>query len=107
MRHPLTRAATAVLAINGYIREMGQNAQHAYETGERVDLDPQKRRQAIDNLRILSAMEQRNGLVIAAEPGYQGRPLLSTEDQFGIIRAIAPAVAEEIATRYAMAKIAP
>ena len=29
--HPLTRAATAVMTINGYIRELTQNAQHAVE----------------------------------------------------------------------------
>jgi conjugative element/phage-associated large polyvalent protein len=105
--HPLTRAATAVMTINGYIRELTQNAQHAVETGERVEMDPQQRRQAIDNLRILTAMEQRNALVIAGEPGYAGRPLLSTEDQITTLRAVAPAVADEIATRYATAKIAP
>jgi cytochrome c2 len=96
--HPLTRAATAVMAINGYVRELTQNAQHAVETGERADMDPQKRRQAIDNLRVLAAMEQRNALVIAGEPGYRGRTLLSTEDQLATLRAVAPTVADEIAS---------
>lgn len=105
--HPLTRAATAVMAINGYIRELSQNAQHAVETGERADMDPQTRRQAIDNLRIMAAMEQRNALVIGGERGYQGRKLLSTEDQLATLRAVAPTVAEEVTTRYATAKIAP
>jgi hypothetical protein len=105
--HPLTRAATAVMTINGYIRELTQNAQHAVETGERVEMDPQQRRQAVDNLRIMAAMEQRNALVITGERGYQGRPLLSTEDHLATLRTIAPVVADEIATRYATAKIAP
>jgi hypothetical protein len=56
---------------------------------------------------MLTAMEQRNALVIAGEPGYQGRPLLSTEDQLATLRTIAPNVADEVATRYATAKIAP
>lgn len=105
--HPLSRAATAVLAVNGYIRELTQNAQRSIGTGEQVDMDPQQRRQVIDNLRILAAMEQRNALAIAGERGYQGRTLLSTEDQLATLRALVPTVADEIATRYATAKIMP
>jgi hypothetical protein len=55
----------------------------------------------------MAAMEQRNALVIAGERGYQGRPLLSTEDQLATLRTIAPTVADEVATRYATVKIAP
>jgi hypothetical protein len=105
--HPLTRGADAVGVINGLLRELQQDAQRATETGERVRMDPQKRRQAIDNLRTLAAMEQRNALVIAGEPGYQGRKLLSTEDQWRTLQAVTPKVASEIASRYASAKILP
>jgi hypothetical protein len=105
--HPLTRAAQAVLGNTGYIRELQGNTQQSVESRERLALDPEHRRDVIAGLRQLSAIEQRNALRIVGEPGYAGRKLLSAEDQLAVIRAISPEAADEIAARYAVAKIAP
>ena len=70
-------------------------------------MDPSKRRDVIDALRNLAALEQRNALVLTRQPGYEGRPLLSAEDQFAVIRAQSPAAADELATRYATMKVYP
>lgn len=105
--HPLTRGAEAVRILNGYVQELQVNAQKDYGTGQQVAMDPQKRRQAIDAIRVLSAMEQRNALTIMRDKGYEDRKVLSTEDQLATIRALDPRVADEIATRYATKKIAP
>jgi hypothetical protein len=102
---PLTRASTAVLAIQGYIRELAANAQTAQ--GEQLAMDPSQRKQITDALRELSRYEQQNALIISGQPGYVGRQLLSAEDQFAVLRALSPQVAEEIATRYANARIVP
>lgn len=105
--HPLTRAAEAVRALNGYVQELQGNAQKDIATGQQVAIDPQKRRQLIDAIRVLSAMEQRNALTIMKEKGYEDRKVISTADQLATIRAIDARVADEIAARYAMQKIAP
>jgi hypothetical protein len=105
--HPLTRAHAAIMAVNGYIGELKANTQKEIESGERVTMNPDQRRQLIEQLRLLSAMEQHNALAILGEKGYQGRPLLSTEDQLSVIRAISPVAASEIATRYATSKVLP
>lgn len=103
--HPLSRAATAAYAVNGLVKELQADAQKALGEGERIPLNPTQRRQIIDHLRVLSAMEQRNALVIAGEAGYKGRPLISPDDQLAVIRAISPKIAAEVATRYAQAKV--
>jgi hypothetical protein len=47
----------------------------------------------------------RNAFVIMKEPGYAGRPLISPRTSMDKIRALSPVVADEIAARYATAKI--
>lgn len=68
-------------------------------------MDPQKRRDVIDSLLVLQAIEQRNAMVMTGQKGYEGRPLLSAEDQFAVVRAQSPEAGAELATRYATNKI--
>ncbi|WP_448150022.1 LPD38 domain-containing protein [Labrys miyagiensis] len=103
--NPLYRAAAAVQTINAYVRDLSVNTQRDLSSNQRMDMDPTTRRQLIDNLRQLAAMEQRNALVMMKEPGYGDRKMLSPEDQFDVIMAISPAAGTELATRYATAKI--
>ncbi|AWV18824.1 hypothetical protein A3862_27480 [Methylobacterium sp. XJLW] len=105
--HPITRAANAVQVVGGLIKELTNNSQKTFEDGERIGLDPQKRRDVIDNLRVLQAIEQRNALVLTGQKGYEGRPMLSAEDQFAVLKAQSPVAAAELATRYATNKILP
>ncbi len=70
-------------------------------------MNPQKRRDVIDAMRVLSAIEQRNAMVLTDQQGYAGRPLLSAEDQFKVIQAMSPEAAGELATRYATMKVLP
>lgn len=105
--HPITRAANAVQVVGGLIKELTNNSQKAFEDGTRISMDPQKRRDVIDNLRVLQAIEQRNAMVLTGQKGYEGRPMLSAEDQFAVLKAQAPDAAAELATRYATNKILP
>lgn len=105
--HPITRAANAVQVVGGLIKELTNNSQKTFEDGERIGMDPQKRRDVIDNLRVLQAIEQRNAMVLTGQKGYEGRPMLSAEDQFAVLKAQAPQAAAELATRYAANKILP
>lgn len=105
--HPITRAAKAVRLLNEYSRSLMSDTQIAYATGERTPMAPDKRRNVLDVLNALKAMEQQNALILTKEPGYAGRRLQNVEKQFEILQLTAQGVAEEIATRYATAKIAP
>lgn len=103
--HPLQRAYDAVTLLNGMRRELTDNAFKTYETGEQQKYSPQVRRDLLDNIRELAQMEMRNSFVIMKVPGYADRPLLDTKTTFEKIKAIDAGVADEIATRYATAKI--
>lgn len=105
--HPITRAAKAVTLINEYSRSLMSDTQISYATGERKPMAPDKRRNVLDVLNALKAMEQQNALILTKEPGYAGRRLQNVEKQFEILQLTAQDVADEIATRYATAKIAP
>ncbi|MGX9983974.1 LPD38 domain-containing protein [Methylobacterium fujisawaense] len=105
--HPITRAASAVQVVGGLIKELTNNSQKTFEDGERIGMDPQKRRDVIDALRVLQAIEQRNAMVLTQQKGYEGRPMLSAEDQFAVLKAQSPVAAAELATRYATNKILP
>lgn len=103
--HPMVRAAKANSILTGVVRELMKNSQRTYEDGTPIALDPQQRRDVIDNIKQLAAMEQFNALVIAREEGWAGRKLEDTAAQLAVIRAHSPAAADEIATRYATGKI--
>jgi hypothetical protein len=103
--HPLTRAYDAVSLLNGLRRELTSNAFRDWETLTNLKLPDTKRRDLIDNIRELAQMEMRNALVIVGEPGYVGRPVLDVSDTMTKIRALSPAVANEIETRYATNRI--
>ena len=103
--HPLTRAFKAVSEINGMISEISGNAQKQLDGGQALTLNSRERREAIDGLRQIQAMEQRNALVILGERGYESRKLLSVEDEFGVLQAKLPAIADELGARYATARI--
>lgn len=101
--HPLRRAYDAVGLLNRLRFELIENA---FEVdGEQVKMSPEKRRDLIDGVRELAQMEMRNGLVAIGEPGYKGRQLFSVDDTLAKIKAMSPEVGNEIAKRYATAKI--
>lgn len=103
--HPLIRAYDAATLLNNLRRELSENTFRDYATGTMVKMGPNARRDLLDNLRELGQMELRNALVISKEPGYADRPVLDPNDVMDRIRHISPQVANEIATRYAAAKI--
>jgi hypothetical protein len=105
--HPLQRAYDAVTLLNGLRRELVDNAFKTFEKGENLKLDPVKRRDILDAIRELSQAEMRNSFVIMQEPGYANRALIETVPILQRINSISPDVAEEIAARYATAKIYP
>jgi hypothetical protein len=103
--HPLQNAYDAVEMLNGLRKEISTNAQMTYGGREKVVLNPQERRLLLENVRELSQLSMRNALVILGEPGYANRPVLDPNDTMAKIRAISPVIADEIATRYATAKV--
>jgi hypothetical protein len=103
--HPLVRASDAVTLLNGLRRDIVGNTFHTFETGQPLKLDPVTRRDLIDNIRELAQLEMRNAFVIMKEPGYAGRPLIDPQTSMDKIQALSPILAEEIAARYATAKI--
>lgn len=105
--HPVTRAQAAMSQLNSMTRELTFNSQINSENGERYNLTPTQRRDAIEALHQLGAQEMRNALVMVGDKGYEGRPVLDTGKQFEIIKAISPEVGEEVARRYATGKVLP
>ena len=105
--HPLARAAIASTTLIGMVRELSRDAQTSYEDGSRINMDPAKRRDVIEQLRVLSAMEQYNALIIAKDKGYENRRLEDTTKQLEVIKAHDAKAGAEVATRYATAKIPP
>lgn len=103
--HPLQRSYAAVSTLNKLRKELGDNTFRSFETGENVKLDPVARRDLLDSVRELAQMEMRNAFVMMKEPGYIGRPLFDVNGPMDRIRHISPVVADEIATRYATAKV--
>jgi hypothetical protein len=103
--HPLQRSYDAVNLLNGLRRELANNDFAPYETGQQRKLNPDMRRDLLESMRELSQMEMRNALVMTKEPGYANRPVLDVNDVMDRIRNISPEVAEEIAARYATARI--
>ncbi|WFU84836.1 hypothetical protein QA645_19470 [Bradyrhizobium sp. CIAT3101] len=103
--HPLIRAADAVGLLNSLRLDLVRNTFNTFESGQQITIDPTTRRDLIDNVRELAQLEMRNAFVIMKEPGYAGRPMISPETAMEKIRALSPIVADEIAARYATAKI--
>lgn len=103
--HPLIRAADAITLLNGLRRDLVGNTFNTFESGQQLRIDPPTRRDLIDNIRELAQLEMRNAFVIMKEPGYAGRPMISTATSMEKIRSLSPVVADEIASRYATAKI--
>ncbi|MGY4294606.1 polyhydroxyalkanoate synthesis regulator phasin [Bradyrhizobium sp. i1.4.4] len=103
--HPLVRAADAVALLNSMRRDLVGNTFNTFESGQPLKIAPTARRDLIDNIRELAQLEMRNAFVIMKEPGYAGRPMISTETAMEKIRSLSPLVADEIAARYATAKI--
>lgn len=103
--HPLQRAYDAVTLLNGIRREMDKNSFAPFATGAGIKLDQETRGNIRDNVRELAQMEMYNALTVVKAPGYDGRGLLDIHPTLEKIRKLSPAVAEEIATRYATAKI--
>ena len=105
--HPVTRAQAAMSQLNSITRELTFNSQINTETGERYQLTPTQRRDAIEAVHQLGAQEMRNALVMVGDKGYEGRPILDTGKQYEIVKAISPEVGEEVARRYATGKVLP
>jgi hypothetical protein len=103
--HPLQRAYDAVEILNALRRDLVSNNVSHWENGEPLKLDPDARRDLLDNVRELAQMEMRNAFVIMKEPGYANRPLLDTWATMDKIAHISPDAATEIATRYATNRI--
>lgn len=103
--HPLQRSYEAVGVLNKLRKELGDNTFRTFASGENVRLDPVARRDLLDNVRELAQMEMRNAFVIMKEPGYAGRPMFDVNGPMDRIRHLSPTVADEIATRYATAKV--
>ena len=103
--HPLTRAYEAVSLLNDMSRDLAANNLSRWENREPLRLTPDGRRDLLDSIRELKQMEMRNAFVIMKEPGYAGRALFDVNPVLAKIAAVAPSVADEIATRYATRRI--
>lgn len=103
--HPLQRAYDATMLLNGMRREMDKNNFAPWATKEAVKLTEDQRGNVRDNIRELAQMEMFNALTILKAPGYEGRAILDTLPTLEKIGKISPEVAEDIAARYATAKI--
>jgi len=103
--HPMQHAYDAVTLLNSLRRELSTNAVSTFAGRTNIQLNPEQRRLLLENVRELTQMEMRNSMVILGEGGFANRPVLDPNDTMDKIRAISPEVADEIATRYATAKI--
>lgn len=103
--HPLARARDAATILSSITRDLQSNTLVPYREKEKLQLDPDQRRKLIDDIRTMAGAEMRNAFVTVGEPGYVGRPIYDTKDYMDVIERVSPNVAQEIATRYATAKI--
>lgn len=105
--HPITRAQAALSELHNLVADLVTNKQTNSETHEPIVLTQAQRRDAIDQIHNLGLREMRNALVITGDQGYDGRAIKSVKDQFEVLKAVSPDVAEEVARRYAMKKVLP
>lgn len=103
--HPLVRAQEAVSVLSGIARDLQTNTLIPYREKERLMLSPDQRRHLIDEIQTMAGAEQRNAFAVVGEPGYVGRQVFDVNDYMTVIEKLSPNVAEEIATRYATAKV--
>jgi hypothetical protein len=72
-----------------------------------MPMSPALRQWTIEGIEELRYIEQHNTNVMIGDPKYAGRNLLSADDALNVIRVRNPEAADEIARRYAGAKILP
>jgi hypothetical protein len=105
--HPLRRSYAAVSVLNGLRSELVGDDARRLDDGRAITLTPEDRRSVLRAMRELGQIELRNSLVILGEPDYAGRSLRDAYNPMARVRGISPALADEIAARYATAKIPP
>lgn len=103
--HPLTRAYDAVRVLSGMATELQTNTLTAYRGKEPIPLSPGMRRELIDEIRTMAGAEMRNAFVVVKEKGYADRQTFDLSTYMDKIRQVSPEIADEIATRYATAKV--
>lgn len=103
--HPITRARNAVGELSAILGKLSENTQSNSATGEYIEMTPRKRRQVIDAIQEMSAMEMRNALVLTQEPGYADRQPFDMNDKLEVIRSLSPEIAADIEHRYAQKKV--
>lgn len=103
--HPLIRAQEAVSVLSGITRDLQTNTLIPYREKERLMISPDQRRHLIDEIQTMAGAEQRNAFAVVGEPGYVGRQVFDVNDYMATIEKLSPNIAEEIATRFATAKI--
>lgn len=105
--HPMKRAAEAVSALWPLVDNLTENKLTGMRGDQFPALDKTKRRMLLNQVQTLQHMEMRNALVMTAEPGYDNQRIMSTDDQFAVIKTISPEVAADVAARYSEKKIRP
>lgn len=103
--NPINRAQLAVQQVHSLSRELLDNTTTNTAEGTTITLTPEQRRNAQDALQVLGGMEMRNALVMIGDQGYQSRKPFDIRDQFNVLKAISPEVADELSRRYATAKV--
>lgn len=103
--HPLERGQTAARILINMKQDLQTNNLTLWESQAPLKLSPNVRRDLLDTMSELGQAEMRNALVIVKQPGYQNQRILDTGAMLDKVRAIAPSVADEIATRYATNKV--
>jgi hypothetical protein len=103
--HPLTRAQSAVKAINDLRRDIAKG-QITTANGT-VEVNRVERGAADDILEDMAAMEGRNALVLMGVPGWETRQLLDPAGYERELAATSPGLAQALADRYASGHVLP
>lgn len=103
--HPLRRARDAIQVVGDLRRDIVFNNVKGIADQEKIELTPSKRRELDDALSHIGMLEARNALAVTGQSGWSQRALVPTRPSYDVVRAISPAIADELQTRYASSKI--
>lgn len=103
--HPLYRAHEAINAISGMTREIADQNLTASSNLEPIKLSSSEQRVALDALGRIRMWEARNSMIVSGNSALKGQKPGPIEADMEMLEKTVPAVYDELAQRYANAKV--
>jgi hypothetical protein len=103
--HPLRRARDAAEVLSAMRRDIAFGNLRGISDNEPIDVTRSQRRTLDNALAHIGMVEARNALIATGEKGWKQRPIMDVGPSYDVVEAINPAVAAELRSRYATARV--